>query len=81
MCGPDVLTKGKEMNAMSEEKTRSQSEETQAKGTPFPECMAQMMSACCPEMKDLMATCASEMSRVFSNCCETQTKTKAAKAI
>lgn len=47
-----MLTEAKEVNAIPDEKSRSQSEETQAEGTPFLDCMAQMMSACCPEMKE-----------------------------
>jgi hypothetical protein len=79
MCGSDVLTKAKEVNVMSDEKTESQSEEAQAESTPFLDCMAQMMSTCCPEMKEWMAACASNMSQAFSGCCGTQSKTKTTK--
>ena len=79
MCGPDVLKKQKEMNAMSDEKTKSQSEEAQAEGMPFPECMEQMMSACCPEMEKRIVACAPNMSQAFPNCCGTQPKTKTSK--
>lgn len=61
---------------MSNEKTKSQSEEAQAEGTPFTECMAQMMSTCCPEMKEWMEACASNMSQAFPSCCGTQPKAK-----
>ncbi len=61
---------------MSNEHTKSQAEETQAKTAPFAECMEQMMSACGLEMKKWIEVCASNMSEACSNCCGTQTKTK-----
>ncbi len=56
---------------MFDEKTRPQGEENQAEGTKFPEWMAQMMSACGPEMKERMAECCSNM-QAFANCCGSQ---------
>ncbi len=59
---------------MPDEKSRSQSEETQAEGTPFLDCMAQMMFPCCPEMKEWMVVCAPNMSQAFSSCGRHQRK-------
>jgi hypothetical protein len=46
---------------MSDKHARSQSEETEAKGMPFADCIDQMMSACGQEMKKWMEAWASDM--------------------
>jgi hypothetical protein len=73
-----VKTIEKEVKIMSDKSTAAQSEGTQAKGTPFADCMEQMMSACSPEMKKWMEACASNMSEACSSCCGTQPKNEAA---
>ena len=80
MCGLCLLTKTKEVKAMSDKEAKSQGEGTQTEGTPFADCMAQMMSACCPDMKERMAACAPDMSQLFSHCCVPQSETKTNRA-
>jgi len=79
MCGPDVLTKAKEVNTMSDKKTKAQTEETKAEDMTFSKCMEQMMAACGPEMKKWMEACASNMSEACSCCCGTQPKMETTK--